>query len=88
MSAWFGLMPGPTPPFFSPAIASCSRVLVQNASLPNVSERKICASHDHLAGVLLDPAIGLVGGGLDRLGGAAEENGGGGQHGEREANAG
>ena len=40
-SAVFGLTPGPTPPFFSPAMASCRRVFAQKASLPKVSKRKI-----------------------------------------------
>src|SRR5688572_23547348 len=37
-----GVSPGPTPPFFSPTIALCSwSWSPQNASLPNVSQRKI-----------------------------------------------
>lgn len=40
--AVFGLTPSPTPPNFSPAIASCSRSLPpQKSSEPNVSKRKI-----------------------------------------------
>src|ERR1700682_1953399 len=41
--AVLGLTPGPTPPFFAPAIAlwSC-KALPQKASLPKVSNRKIC----------------------------------------------
>src|ERR1700674_2363812 len=41
--AVLGLTPGPTPPFFAPAIAlwSC-KASPQKASLPKVSNRKIC----------------------------------------------
>jgi hypothetical protein len=40
--ACFGESPGPTPPFFSPAIARWSwRAPPQNPSLPNVSLRKV-----------------------------------------------
>src|SRR5918995_1427177 len=41
-NACLGVSPGPTPPFFSPTIALCSwSWSPQNASLPNVSQRKI-----------------------------------------------
>src|SRR6185503_16165418 len=50
-----------------------------------VGSEDLASFHDHLASVLLDPAVGLVGRGLDRLGGAAEEDGGHGQRGKREA---
>jgi hypothetical protein len=42
LSAIFGLTPGPTPPSFSPTIASCSRSLPpQKSSEPNVSKRNV-----------------------------------------------
>src|SRR5262245_3710717 len=41
-SAAFGLRPGPTPPFFAPAMASCKRnAPPQKSSSPNVSKRKV-----------------------------------------------
>src|SRR6185437_7649928 len=56
--AVLGLTPGPTPPFFSPAMALCSwSASPQNASSPNVSKRKICRPSPIMRAALLSIAL-------------------------------